>query len=205
MVVEQLQRRGIQSERVLSALGAVPRERFVPAASQHVAYADRALAIACDQTISQPYIVALMTEALALTGTEHVLEVGTGSGYQTAILAELARDVVTVERHADLSRTAGELLAALGYTNVKTVLGDGTLGWSDGAPYDRILVTAGAATCPSALWEQLREGGILVMPIGSSETQVLERMTKAAGGHRRVSHLSGCRFVPLIGSQGWPE
>jgi protein-L-isoaspartate(D-aspartate) O-methyltransferase len=205
MVLEQLQARGIRSDRVLAALGTVPRERFVPAASQHIAYADRALSIACHQTISQPYIVALMTEALDLTGTEHVLEVGTGSGYQTSILAELARDVVTIERHAELSRTAGDLLAALGYANVKLVCGDGTLGWLGGAPYDRIIVTAGAATCPPALWEQLKEGGILVMPIGSSETQVLERMTKEAGGCRRVSHLSGCRFVPLVGTQGWPE
>ena len=205
MVVDQLQGRGIRSERVLAALGTVPRERFVPAASQHATYADRALSIACDQTISQPYIVALMTEALDLTGAEHVLEVGTGSGYQTAILAELARGVVTIERHADLSRAAGELLAELGYTNVRLVHGDGTLGWPDEAPYDRIIVTAGAATCPPALWEQLTEGGSLVIPIGSSSSQVLERLTKEASGRRRVSHLSGCRFVPLVGTQGWPE
>ncbi|OHB80039.1 MAG: protein-L-isoaspartate O-methyltransferase [Planctomycetes bacterium RBG_16_64_10] len=204
MVVEQLQARGIRSERVLAALGQIARERFVPAASRHHAYADRALPIGFNQTISQPFIVALMTEALDLTGVEHILEVGTGSGYQAAILAELGRDVVTIERHAGLAHTASQLLSSLGYRNIQFVCGDGTRGWTAAAPFDRILVTAGAATCPHSLWGQLADGGILVMPIGARDAQVLQCTIKR-GGQRDVSNLSGCRFVPLIGVEGWPN
>jgi protein-L-isoaspartate(D-aspartate) O-methyltransferase len=175
----------------------VPRERFVPPELRDEAYADRALPIACDQTISQPYIVALMTQALELTGNERVLEIGAGSGYQAAVLAELAAEVISVERHAPLAEQAGELLAELGYGNVTVVVGDGTLGWPGRAPYDRIIVTAFAAACPPALWQQLVEGGILVMPLGGPEHQSLDALRKRGGQPVREG-LSPCRFVPLI-------
>jgi protein-L-isoaspartate(D-aspartate) O-methyltransferase len=178
----------------------VPRERFVGELLRDQAYADRALAIHCEQTISQPYIVALMSEALELTGRETVLEVGTGSGYQTAILAELARSVVTIERHGRLSSAAAAVLRELGYTNVELILGDGTQGWPDRAPYDRIIVTAAAARCPPALLEQLTDGGILVIPVGGPECQLLQAIRKQGGATAAVN-LSPCRFVPLIGAQ----
>ena len=155
--------RGIRSTRVLAAMDRIPRERFVPAAARRLAYVDRALPIGSSQTISQPYIVALMTEALSLSGCETVLEIGTGSGYQTAILAELAAEVVSVERHGELSREAAAILVEFGYTNITLVDGDGTLGWPERAPYDRIIVTAAAGHIPPALEEQLADGGILVI------------------------------------------
>ncbi|MFV2069756.1 MAG: protein-L-isoaspartate(D-aspartate) O-methyltransferase [Pirellulales bacterium] len=204
MVVDQIERRGIRSPRVLSAIEKVPRDLFLPSDSRPVAYTDRALPIACEQTISQPYIVALMTNALDLTGSEHVLEIGTGSGYQAAILAELADNIVTVERHEELLRAAAETLTSLGYTNIRCEVGDGTLGWPEAAPYDRIIVTATAQRCPPALWGQLTEGGVLVMPIGDVDSQVLWRLEKR-DGEAIGTHLTGCRFVPLIGQQGWPE
>jgi protein-L-isoaspartate(D-aspartate) O-methyltransferase len=204
MLRKQLRHRGIRNERVLAAMARVPRERFVAQDSLHQAYADRALAIACGQTISQPYIVALMTQALDLTGQEKVLEIGTGSGYQAAVLAELARQVVTVERHADLSTRAGTLLSELGYHNVSLAIGDGTLGWPDQAPYDRTIVTAAAAQCPPTLFEQLREGGILVIPVGDRDRQTLQAVRKRDNQPRTVN-LSPCRFVPLVGAEGWPE
>ncbi len=200
-MLEQLADRDIRSQQVLSAMARVPRQRFVPEGVRHLSYADRALPIACDQTISQPYIVALMTEALELTGSEHVLEIGTGSGYQTAVLAELAASVVSVERHADLSHEAQRVLDELGYANVKLVVGDGTLGWPEDAPYDRILVAAAAAHIPPALEEQLAERGILVIPVGASDGQMLQAYRKI-GGRLHAEPLSGCRFVPLIGAQG---
>jgi protein-L-isoaspartate(D-aspartate) O-methyltransferase len=195
--------RGIQSPRVLAAMDRVPRERFVARGVEHLAYADRALPIACSQTISQPYIVALMTEALELSGSEHVLEIGTGSGYQTAILAELAASVVSIERHEELSRRAQGVLEAQGYTNVTLVVGDGTLGWPPMAPYDRILVAAAAQHIPPALDAQLAEGGILVIPIGDPFGQELQAFHKA-GGQLKAEWLSGCRFVPLVGAQFEP-
>ena len=204
MLQRHLRDRGICDDRVLAAMARVPRERFVDPAHRDEAYADRALKIACGQTISQPYIVGLMTEALALSGNERVLEIGTGSGYQAAILGELAREVVSVERHEVLSARAGKLLGELGYSNVTLVVGDGTLGWPAGAPYDRILVTAAAATIPPALFSQLVEGGTLVIPLGPMEHQVLQAIQKVAGA-AVARTLSGCRFVPLIGNQGWPE
>jgi len=204
MLRKQLRRRGIQDERVLAAMAKVPRERFVPAEMRHEAYADRALGIDCGQTISQPYIVGLMTQALELTGQEKVLEVGTGSGYQAAILAELAREVVTIERHARLSQQAQAVLGELGYTNITFVVGDGTLGWAERAPYDRITVTAMAAECPPKLFEQLVEGGILVIPLGGYEYQTLQAIRKV-GGAPQATVLSPCRFVPLVGEQGWQE
>jgi protein-L-isoaspartate(D-aspartate) O-methyltransferase len=200
VMLRLLGERGIESSRVLAAMAAVPRERFVPQEVEELAYADRALPIDCQQTISQPYIVALMTDALGLSGDEHVLEIGTGSGYQTAVLAELAASVVSIERHTELSRRAAGVLADCGYTNVTLVVGDGTLGWPEQAPYDRILVAAAAAEVPPALEAQLAEGGTLVIPIGSSEGQVLQACHKI-GGKLHPQALSGCRFVPLVGAQ----
>jgi protein-L-isoaspartate(D-aspartate) O-methyltransferase len=196
-MVNQLIERGIKSPRLLTAMERVPRHQFVPRGVEHLAYADRAVPIGSEQTISQPYIVALMTEALQLTGTEHVLEIGTGSGYQTAVLAELAHDVVSIERHADLAERAQEALEASGYTNVKLLVGDGTQGFADAAPYDRILVAAASSHVPPALAEQLAEGGILVIPLGGSEGQVLESLRKQ-NGKLHSQQLSGCRFVPLV-------
>jgi len=200
MLRNHLQRRGIHDQRVLEAMARVPRERFVSEAMRDQAYADRALAIGCGQTISQPFIVALMTQALELSGEETVLEVGTGSGYQTAILAELARDVISLERHADLSTQAGDVLRELGYDNVALHFADGTLGWPDRAPYDRVIVTAAAAKCPAPLFDQLKNRGILVIPVGGQDYQVLEAIHKV-GDSPQVVDLSRCRFVPLIGAE----
>ncbi len=199
-MVELLIKRGIRSPRVLEALQHVPRHQFVPPAVAHLAYADRAVPIGCEQTISQPYIVALMTEALDLTGSEHVLEIGTGSGYQTAVLAELAHDVVSIERHEELSRRAAAALKQCGYANARLIVGDGTQGCAELAPYDRILVAAAARRVPPALAEQLAEGGLLVIPVGGSDSQVLQAYTKQAG-QLVPRPLSGCRFVPLVGAQ----
>jgi protein-L-isoaspartate(D-aspartate) O-methyltransferase len=204
MLRKQLQRRGILDPRVLAAMAKVPRERFVRPGMLEEAYADRALTIDCGQTISQPYIVALMTEAMKLSGKETVLEIGTGSGYQAAILAELAREVITIERHAPLSERARATLADLGYGNVTFVVGDGTLGFPARAPFDRIMVTAMAAECPPALFGQLAEGGILVIPVGGRECQTLQAIRKVQGSPQAAT-LSPCRFVPLVGAQGWPE
>jgi protein-L-isoaspartate(D-aspartate) O-methyltransferase len=198
MITDQLAQRGISDERALSAMARVPRERFVDRGQEDQAYDDRALPIQCDQTISQPYMVALMTQALELRGDEKVLEIGTGSGYQTAILAELAARVVSIERHAQLSERAAGLLAELGYQNVRLIRGDGSAGFVEEAPYDRIIVTAAAAQTPEPLWEQLRPGGILVIPLGDRECQTLEAIRKS-DGQRRQTALSGCRFVPLVG------
>lgn len=202
--VEELRLRGIADRRVLAAMGLVPRERFVLDEYLDEAYADNALPIECGQTISQPYMVAIMTAALELAGQEKVLEIGTGSGYQTAILAELAAWVVSVERHAELSRRAAERLGELGYKNVTLAVGDGTLGRPDDAPFDRILVTAACNRCPPALFAQLAEGGLIVVPVGDRSSQILEIIRKV-DGRPRVEDSVGCRFVPLIGTQGWPE
>lgn len=202
MIERQLRRRKISDERVLAAIGHVPRERFVCEELVPQAYADRALPIDCEQTISQPYIVALMTEALDLSGDESVLEIGTGSGYQTAILCELAREVTSIERHAGLARTAAQQLQTLGYPNVRVYEGDGTLGCPQHAPYDRILVTAGGPHIPPALFEQLAEGGILVMPVGGTDSQSLRKVIKV-NGQAHMTDLGGCRFVRLIGEEGW--
>jgi protein-L-isoaspartate(D-aspartate) O-methyltransferase len=198
MVQHDLAGRGIQSPRVLEVLGRLPRELFISASAAGSAYDDRALAIGCEQTISQPYIVALMSEALDLLPTHHVLEVGTGSGYQTAVLAELAHDVVTVERHAELSHNAQRIIEELGYNNVRFAIGDGTQGWPPCAPYDRILVTAAALALPAALWDQLLEGGLLVAPLGPPDEQLLQLITKR-NGRREERTLTACRFVPLVG------
>jgi len=199
MVTHQLRARGVRDERVLDAMGRVPREAFVPENLAHEAYQDCALPIVCGQTISQPVIVAMMTEALQLAGDEKVLEIGTGSGYQAAILAELAAAVYSVERHAELARQAEVLLQQLGYRNVFVRAGDGSLGWPEEAPFDRIIVTAAAQECPPALWEQLREGGILVGPFGPPSEQALYE-THKIGGRPQSRILTGCRFVPLVSS-----
>lgn len=197
MIDEQLLGRGIHDPRVLEAMNRVPRERFLPAEESPFAYADQALPIACEQTISQPYIVALMTEALELTGSERVLEIGTGSGYQAAVLAELAQSVLSIERHPQLARSARETLAALGYPNVRVQEGDGTQGWPAEAPFDRIIVTAATDRIPPALWEQLDEGGLLVIPLGERDYQTLQAIRKAAG-KPEPRNLCACRFVPLV-------
>jgi protein-L-isoaspartate(D-aspartate) O-methyltransferase len=196
-MVNELVERDIRSSEVLEVMRRIPREQFLPDELEHLAYADRAVGIGSDQTISQPYIVALMTAALELTGQEHVLEIGTGSGYQTAILAELARDVISIERHPELSARAARVLAR--YPNVNLVVGDGTFGWPAAAPYDRIVVTAAAQQVPPALAEQLCEGGILVIPLGTSHSQMLEAFHKV-GSRLHGEPLSGCRFVPLVGA-----
>lgn len=201
MIDQQLRRRGISSERVLAAMARVPRELFVPADLADEAYGDCALPIDCEQTISQPLIVAMMTEALQLDGGERVLEIGTGSGYQTAILALLAREVYSVERHAELSRQAKERLERLEVRNVKLRVGDGSLGWPEAVPFDRIIVTAAAEKCPPAVWDQLAEGGILVGPFGPPNEQVLVASRKVRGGAQTAT-LTSCRFVPLISAPG---
>jgi protein-L-isoaspartate(D-aspartate) O-methyltransferase len=204
MLRRQLQRRGIHDRSVLAAMAKVPRERFISPELRSDAYADRALAIDCGQTISQPYIVGLMTQALQLSGAQKVLEIGTGSGYQTAILAELAREVVSIERYPELSEQAGKVLSALGYGNVTLLTGDGTLGCPDRGPFDRIIVTAAAAECPRTLLEQLADGGILVIPLGGRDYQTLQAIHKQRG-RLQPETLSACRFVPLVGTYGWPE
>jgi protein-L-isoaspartate(D-aspartate) O-methyltransferase len=182
----------------------VPRERFVPPESHHSAYEDRPLPIGCEQTISQPFIIALMTEALELTGREKVLEVGTGSGYQAAILAQLARLVITTERIKPLAEKAKKTLDSLGYTNIEVYLAEETLGWRKEAPYDAIMVTAGAPRVPADLVAQLAIGGRLVIPVGSLHIQELCKITR--GSKKSVTeNLGGCRFVSLIGKGAWEE
>lgn len=196
--------REISDKRVLAAMARVPRELFVPPESYYVAYEDMPLSIGFGQTISQPFIVALMTQALELKGDEKVLELGTGSGYQAAILAELARWVVSVERILELAESARRVLEKLGYTNIEIHIAEKSLGWPAGAPYDAIIVTAGAPRIPDALLEQLRFGGRLVIPVGSRWEQDLLRITKRRKGNL-VESLGGCRFVPLIGDGAWEE
>jgi len=194
----------IKDERVLAAMARVPRERFVPPRSQRLAYEDSPLPIGFNQTISQPFIIALMTEALELTGGEKVLEVGTGSGYQAAILAELARLVITIERLPALVKSAKKVLDSSGYTNIKVHLAEKTLGWQSEAPYDAIMVTAAAPRVPADLLVQLAIGGRLVIPVGSRYVQELYKITKR-DKKNTVQNLGGCRFVSLIGKDAWEE
>lgn len=197
-------REEIWDRRVLEAMERVPRELFVEPGDQHLAYADIPLPIGYGQTISQPYIVALMTQALHLLGTEKVLEVGTGSGYQTAILAELARQVVSVERFEVLADQARLRLGLLGYANVEIHVGNGSLGWPQGGPYQAIMVTAGAPQVPQDLFDQLDDRGRLVIPVGSRYDQELLQVVRQGDVLERHS-LGLCRFVPLMGKAGWPE
>lgn len=202
MVEEQIAARGISDPRILTAMLEIPRHRFIPPALAGRAYADEPLPIGGGQTISQPYIVAEMTRALQLVGREKVLEVGTGSGYQAAILARLAREVVTIERLEELQQAARSVLEELGIQNVRFFAGDGSLGVPEEAPFDRIMVTAAAPDVPPPLFEQLGEKGILVLPVGGRWEQELVRVWKE-GGAARKEYLGGCRFVPLVGRWGF--
>lgn len=204
MVEEQIRKRGIRSPRVLSALVRVPRHLFVPEDLLAHAYEDRALKIDSGQTISQPYMVAVMTEYLELQGSERTLEVGAGSGYQAAVLAEIAKEVFTIERDESLASSARERLSSLGYRNIQVILGDGTLGLPHNAPFDAGLVAAAAPAVPPPLVEQLAEGGRLVIPVGDAEKQMLLRIRKT-GGKAVQEKLFACQFVPLRGRFGWPE
>ncbi len=204
MVEDQLKPHGIRDPRVLAAMGAVPRERFLPPNRQGQAYYDGALSIACGQTISQPYMVALMTQELRLSGSERVLEIGTGSGYQGAILAELAERVYTVERIEELSVPAQKILRdELGYENLSFRTADGTLGWPEEAPFDRIMVTAGAPKTPAVLLEQLGRGGRAVVPIGPEYVQSLTVFSRDEEGQLTSEEVCQCVFVKLIGEDGW--
>jgi protein-L-isoaspartate(D-aspartate) O-methyltransferase len=202
MVERQLRARGIGDERVLAAMGKVPREAFVPEELRDRAYTDAALPIAEDQTISQPWIVAAICQALELGGSELVLEVGTGSGYSAAVLARLAAHVVSVERHEPLSRAAARALEALGVTNVELLIGDGSLGVAERAPFDAIAVHATAPAAPPALLDQLADGGRLVVPIAAPEADMLT-VLRRRGEEIDATSLGPCRFVPLIGEEGY--
>jgi len=203
MVEQQLIARGdITDRKVLEAFLKVPRHRFVSQKDQPSAYSDFPLPIASGQTISQPYMAALMTQCLELKGKEKVLEIGTGSGYQTAILAEIAKEVYTVERFAELSGSAEKILNELGYKNICFKTGDGTLGWEERAPFDAIIVTAGAPSAPKPLLDQLADGGRLVIPIGPNLSQTLTVYNKV-GSRIESKQICGCMFVPLVGKEGW--
>jgi len=202
MVEEQIVSRGIKDPKLIAALKKIPRHLFVEEALQNQAYTDHPLPIGEKQTISQPYMVALMTEALLLTGREKVLEIGTGSGYQTAILAELSEKVFSVERIRPLAIRARKLLYELGYFNVEIKIFDGTFGWIEESPFDAILVTAGSPDIPETLIDQLTIGGKLVIPVGDVFVQDLFRVTKTEAGVKKED-LGGCRFVKLIGKYGW--
>ncbi len=202
MVEEQIVGRGIKDPCVIAAMKKVPRHLFVEEALQGQAYSDHPLPIGEKQTISQPYMVALMTEALRLTGTETVLEIGTGSGYQTAILAECAKRVFSIERIRSLAVRARELLLKLGYSNIEVKFSDGTLGWMDESPFDAVIVTAGAPEIPQVLIDQLKNGGKMAIPVGDAYVQDLIRVTKTEDGIKKED-LGGCRFVKLVGKHGW--
>lgn len=202
MVNTQLIPRGIKDERVLNAMRKVPRHLFVDESIQYKAYDDMALSIGEGQTISQPYMVAIMTELLELKGNEKVLEIGTGSGYQAAILAELSKEVYTIERVDILAKRAEERFHYLGYTNIQVKVGDGTLGWPEETPFDRIMITAAAPKIPDVLMEQLSEEGIIIAPVGERFSQQLLKRTKSMGKYSDEYHTP-CIFVPLIGEYGW--
>ena len=203
MVEQQIVARGISDQRVLDALLKVPRHLFVEAGLQGHAYSDASLPIGEKQTISQPYMVASMSAALELTGRERILEIGTGSGYQSAVLSLLANRIYSIERISPLAGRARRLLDQLGMSNVNIKVGDGTIGWKDQAPFDGILVAAGAPDVPVEYLEQLDVGGKLVLPVGDQHQQVLLRVIKLEDGTFKREQLMGCKFVPLIGEHGW--
>jgi protein-L-isoaspartate(D-aspartate) O-methyltransferase len=202
MVDAQLAARGINDARVLAAMRKVPRHLFVPENQRAYAYEDHPLAIGHGQTISQPYMVGIMTQQLGPGEGDRVLEIGTGSGYQSAILAELSCEVVTVERNEMLAKRAAERLAELGYANVRVMVGDGWQGWPELGPYDRVLVTAGSPIVPEPLKAQLKEGGRLVCPVGSRELQTLWIVTRTPDAYETDTSID-CVFVPLVGREGW--
>lgn len=202
MVERQLRERGIRDERVLAAMGEVPRELFVAERRRELAYADAALPIGAEQTISQPWIVAAILQALGLTGEEQVLEIGTGSGYSTCLLGRLASHVVSVERHSSLARSAAEALRACGADNVELMVGDGSRGVPARAPFDAIAVHAAAPAPPRALIEQLAEGGRLVVPVAEGKEEMLT-LLRRHGAELESTAISPCRFVPLIGAEGF--
>lgn len=204
MVEEQILARGVRDPQVIQAMRKIPRHLFLDAGLVSRAYDDRALPIGEKQTLSQPYMAARMTEELALTGREKVLEVGTGSGYQTALLAELCFNVFSVEKIRALARRARKILDRLDYHNIAIHVGDGTLGWSDHAPYDAILVTASAPDLPGPLLDQLSVGGRLIIPVGDEQSQELMRVTRKRSGYEEW-RLGDCRFVKLLGRYGWRD
>jgi protein-L-isoaspartate(D-aspartate) O-methyltransferase len=204
MVDEQIAARGVKDERVLAAMRTVPRHEFLPEAIRGMAYEDNSLPLGEGQTMSQPYMVALMTGLLELTGAERVLEIGTGSGYQAAVLAELCEKVYTVERIKTLADKARAVLDRLGYRTVAIKVYDGTYGWKEMAPFDAIMVTAGAPDVPAPLVQQLKEGGRMVVPVGDRQGQALLKVVKTAEGVVTERSIP-CTFVPLIGSHGWKE
>jgi protein-L-isoaspartate(D-aspartate) O-methyltransferase len=204
MVERQLMTRGIKDERVLDAMGSVPRHMFMEEGLRGRAYEDSALPIGEGQTISQPYMVALMTELLGLKGGEKVLEIGTGSGYQAAVLSMLASVVYTVERISSIASKAETRLKAIGYSNIRSYVADGTIGLSAEAPFDGIIVTAGAPDIPDQYVEQLKPGGRLVIPVGTRHSQILYQITKTKDGTRELMSTP-CVFVPLIGQEGWED
>jgi protein-L-isoaspartate(D-aspartate) O-methyltransferase len=206
MVTTQLAARGIHDPAVLEAMGKVPREKFIPEDKERYAYEDAPLPIAQGQTISQPYIVALMSEALDLSPEAKALEIGTGSGYAAAVLSRIADQVFTVERHPELARYAKSRYQQLGYTNIQVHVGDGTRGWEEHAPYDGIVVTAGGPAIPQPLLEQLKVGGRLVMPVGVEfNAQQLLLVTRTSTEEYQQENLGSVRFVPLIGEAGWQQ
>jgi protein-L-isoaspartate(D-aspartate) O-methyltransferase len=203
MVESQLRQRGICDERLLAAMSKVPRHEFVSRQNWNEAYADHPVPIAEKQTTSQPYMIAAMIQAAEIKPEDRVLEIGAGSGYQTALLAELANQVFAVERYASLAEAAQKALERLGYRNAKIVTGDGSLGLPEAAPYDAIIVSAAAPRVPQALMDQLAVGGRLLIPVGEADQQVLQLAQRHADGSTSVRTLEGCRFVPLIGEQGF--
>ncbi|MGD0723937.1 MAG: protein-L-isoaspartate(D-aspartate) O-methyltransferase [Spirochaetia bacterium] len=205
MVKLQIEKRDIRDTRVLEAMRSVPRHLFIPSGSRSLAYEDHPVPIGQGQTISQPYMVAFMTQALELRGGERVLEIGTGSGYQTAILAELCREVFSIERIPELAAAAENALANLGYMNIRLRVGDGSEGWPEHAPFDGILVAAAAPSIPQRLRDQLADNGVMVIPVGDWRRVQEILVARRSGGTVTVERSIGCRFVPLIGTGGFPE